>query len=103
MSRPSCAASAAAADGCHREPMPKAHPERADAPARPRFAELAEEPAYTPLPRDYASDFRFRCARLGSSRRRGAAQPAAAALFPNAEEEPERDLDVPTFMRRMQF
>ena len=25
--------------------------------ARPNRAEIAEEPAYTPLPRDYASDF----------------------------------------------
>ena len=26
------------------------------APARPKFAEMEEEPVYTPLPRDYASE-----------------------------------------------
>ena len=36
---------------------PVKEPEHVAAPARPQFAELAEEPAYTPLPRDYASDF----------------------------------------------
>ncbi|MFP5237083.1 MAG: cell division protein FtsZ [Acidobacteriota bacterium] len=63
-------------------------------PARPRFAELAEEPAYTPLPRDYASD-------LGNGVR-PAAEPVAA-LFTDKSEEAERDLEVPAFMRRLQF
>ena len=69
--------------------------------ARPQFAELSEEPAYTPLPRDYASDF-------GSDMRGPVAveePPAhpAAALFSEPEEEAHRDLDTPTFLRRLTF
>lgn len=66
------------------------------APARPKFAELAEEPAYKPLPRDYASD-------LGNGVRPAQVEDrhAVGALF--AEQGEERDLDVPAFMRRSQF
>ncbi len=32
-------------------------PEFVAASTRPHFAEIAEEPVYVPLPRDYASDF----------------------------------------------
>ena len=32
-------------------------PEFVTASSRPHFAEIAEEPVYVPLPRDYASDF----------------------------------------------
>jgi cell division protein FtsZ len=73
------------------------------APARPQFDELAEEPAYTPLPRDYASDF-------GSGVRGPVARepeedtPAGpASLFPEPDEESQQDLDVPAFMRRSKF
>jgi len=71
------------------------------APARPQFAEMAEEPSYTPLPRDYAADF-------GSGLRGPVAmdehpvQPVIS-LFPAAEEEAQRDLDTPTFLRRLRF
>ena len=70
-------------------------------PARPKFAELAEEPAFVPLPRDYASDF-------GN----GVQVPAeleeqiikqAVSPFATATEEEDRDLDVPAFMRRLKF
>ncbi|MGO9317192.1 MAG: cell division protein FtsZ [Terracidiphilus sp.] len=71
------------------------------APAPPKFAELAEEPAYTPLPMDYAPAF--------SSRVRGPAameeklmQPAAT-LFPERDEEMEPDLEKPTFLRNLQL
>jgi hypothetical protein len=83
---------------------PKRKPDADPESARPRFSELAEEPVYTPLPRDYASDF------AGDARGTAAAaaeeqRPAAAtsALFSNAEVEGEHDLDVPAFMRRGQF
>jgi cell division protein FtsZ len=70
--------------------------------ARPRFAEMAEEPAYTPLPRDYASDFgsavRSQEARVSQEDR----SPEPATLFPEADEA-QPDLDVPAFMRRSQF
>lgn len=66
-------------------------------PARPKFAELCEDPVYTPLPRDYATDF-------GNGIRPAVpeSQPVGA-LFAEKSEDPERDLEVPTFMRRMQF
>jgi cell division protein FtsZ len=63
-------------------------------PARPKFAELSEEPVRKLLPRDYATD-------LGSGVR-----PTVddhQALFANKPEDPDRDLEVPTFMRRVQF
>jgi cell division protein FtsZ len=69
--------------------------------ARPQFAEMSEEPAYTPLPRDYASDF-------GSGVRQTTdtdehhTQPATA-IFPDQDEATQRDLDTPTFMRRLRF
>jgi len=66
-------------------------------PARPRFAELGEEPVYKPLPRDYASD-------MGNGVRPGAAEERqAVGMFTEKPEDAERDLEVPTFMRRMQF
>jgi len=69
-------------------------------PARPRFAEISEESAFKPLPRDYATD-------LGNGVRLAAAaeeqRPAAGSLFAEKPEEMERDLEVPAFMRRMQF
>jgi cell division protein FtsZ len=78
-----------------------AEPESGES-AKPRFAELAEGPVYTPLPRDYAPDFT-----PGS---RGSSAPpeeepvaAAAALFTGSSEEGETDLEVPAFMRRGQF
>jgi cell division protein FtsZ len=65
---------------------------------RPRFAELAEEPPHMPLPRDYASD-------LGNGVRPASEEQhsAAGSLFAEKPEEMERDLEVPAFMRRMQF
>jgi hypothetical protein len=74
--------------------------EPAAAPAPPRFAELCEEPAYTLLPRDYASDFAggVRSPAMMDDYR---AQPAAALLAEADEEQP--DLDKPTFLRRLQF
>jgi len=73
----------------------------AAAAARPQFAEMSEEPSYTPLPRDYAADF--------GSGTQGAesvdvqmAVPAQT-LFQGGEEESQRDLDTPTFLRRLRF
>ncbi len=67
---------------------------------RPQFAELAEEPVYTPLPRDYASDF--------GNGVRGPAAPdeptkSGTSTYSAPGEEAERDLDVPAFMRRLKF
>ncbi len=88
------AAEAAACDPAEMEPE--------TAPARPKFAELSEEPAYTPLPRDYASEF------TGGARGPIAideyrAQPAAAAPSSEADEEAQRELEKPAFLRRLIF
>ncbi len=75
--------------------------EQSAAPAPPRFAELSEEPAYTLLPRDYASAFTggmSNPAGLDGSR----AQPALS-LDTEASEEEQPDLEKPAFLRRLQF
>jgi len=68
---------------------------------RPQFAEMGEEPSYTPLPRDYSSEYgggpRFSAA-LEEHR----VQPATA-LFAGPDEAVLRELDTPTFLRRFQF
>ncbi len=73
-----------------------AEAEGVSAPARPKFAELAEEPVYTPLPRDYATD-------LGNGVRPALEAQPVSALFAERGEDAERDLEVPAFMRRLQF
>ena len=78
-----------------------AEPEFVAAAARPNRIEIAEEPAFVPLPRDYASDF-GNGARTPAITEEHVAQPAVSPLSASAAEE-ERDLDVPTFMRRMKF
>jgi cell division protein FtsZ len=67
--------------------------------ARPRFAELAEEPSYTPLPRDYSTDFAQQ-PRSAAAEERAA---VSAAVVADSAEETERDLDVPAFLRRPHF
>ncbi len=64
--------------------------EVAVAPARPRFAELAEAPTYAPLPRDYATDMH-------------SSTPDRNAFFHEPAQTEEPDLDVPAFLRRGQF
>jgi cell division protein FtsZ len=64
------------------------------APARPKFAELEEPSPYSPLPRDFASDF-------GPGERAAADKPAPQTG--ETTDADDRDLDVPTFMRRLQF
>jgi len=68
--------------------------------ARPQFAELSEEPSYTPLPRDYASDFGSGV-RASAEVEESRTQPGTA-LFTEPEE-PSRDLDTPAFLRRLRF
>jgi hypothetical protein len=67
---------------------------------RPNRVEIAEE-AFAPLPRDYASDFGNR-PRTPAITEEPIAQPTVSPLTAASGEE-ERDLDVPTFMRRMKF
>jgi len=76
-------------------------PELVAAAARPQFAEMSEEPSYTPLPRDYASDFTAATRGAGEQEEQRA-QPAAG-MFPETDEESQRDLDTPAFLRRLRF
>ena len=78
-----------------------AEPEFVAAAARQNRVEMAEEPAFAPLPRDYASDFGNR-ARTPAITEEPVDQPGVSPLTAASGEE-ERDLDVPTFMRRMKF
>jgi cell division protein FtsZ len=75
--------------------------EQAAMPAPPRFAELAEEPAYTPPPRAYAPAFN------GGVRGRAAVEEKrmqpATSLFPETDEEMQPDLEKPTFLRNLQL
>jgi len=76
-------------------------PELVGASTRSSRAEIADEPSFTPLPRDYASDF-GNSIRTPSITEDHAPQQSVSPL-PAAPQEEERDLDVPTFMRRMKF
>jgi cell division protein FtsZ len=86
------------------QPVTAPEPEEMElvaAPARPKFAELSEEPAYTPLPRDYASDFTGSASGPAALDERRANP--AAALIRETDEEAQRDLDKPAFLRRLGF
>jgi len=69
--------------------------------ARPQFAEMSEEPSYTPLPRDYASDFSNGA--LGAAETADNQPSSTPGLFPEADEDSQRDLDTPSFLRRLRF
>jgi cell division protein FtsZ len=68
--------------------------------ARPQFDEMADETVSAPPPRDYAPDF-SEGFRAEAPQAELNAQPAAS-MFPE-DPEPQRDLDVPAFLRRLQF
>jgi cell division protein FtsZ len=75
------------------EPDPE--PELVAAAARPKFAEQGEETKFAALPRDYSSE-------AGNGVQVGEPQPVGA-LYVEPGEGGDRDLDVPAFMRRLQF
>jgi cell division protein FtsZ len=70
-------------------------------PARPQFEELAEEPGSVHPRRDYAGDFN-EAVSVQAGKDEQSTQ-AVASLFAEGSEEQQRDLDVPAFMRRLQF
>jgi cell division protein FtsZ len=74
-------------------------PELVAATARPQFAEGVEEPPHTPLPRDYAGDFASGTRAVMEQEQ----QTQPAAMFSETDEEAQRDLDTPTFLRRLRF
>ena len=71
--------------------------------ARPRFVELIEEPEYTPLPRDYASDMGNGLRGPEPEKQEEQQLQPVATLFSGFEEDAEGDLEVPAFMRRLQY
>jgi cell division protein FtsZ len=83
------------------EDIDEAEPELVASAARPSRTEIADEPAFVPLPRDYASDF-GNGARTPAITEEHVPQQVVSPLTATTGDE-ERDLDVPTFMRRMKF
>jgi len=69
--------------------------------ARPQFAEMSEEPAYTPQHRDYAPNFSS-TVRVPDEAEDPGVQPQTP-LFVETGDASQPDLDVPAFMRRVQF
>ena len=69
--------------------------------ARSSQNEPPDEPPFVPLPRDYASDF-GNSVRTPSITEEPVQQTLVSPLSSPSEDE-DRDLDVPTFMRRMKF
>jgi cell division protein FtsZ len=76
-------------------------PEFVAAAVRSNQVDCGEEPSFAPLPRDYSSDF-GNSVRIPTITEEHLPQPAVSPLSAPPSEE-ERDLDVPTFMRRMKF
>jgi hypothetical protein len=76
-------------------------PERALAPAEPKFDAMERESQYALQPKDYAADFND-VPRGGPEPAESGAQPEPS-LFSEPGVERERDLDVPTFLRRLRF
>jgi cell division protein FtsZ len=68
---------------------------------RPQFDEMNAEPLYTPFGRDFAVDYDGGLPALTALDEHRAQ--AATALFTEPDEESLRELDTPTFMRRLQF
>jgi cell division protein FtsZ len=78
-----------------------AEPEFVAAAARQPAAQIAEEAPFLALQRDFASDF-GNGVRTPPVTEEPTTQPAVSPLSAGSNDE-ERDLDVPTFMRRMKF
>jgi len=75
------------------EPVTKFAQEEVDLvpdPVRPKFAELAEAPSYAPPVSEHATNGEFHA-------------PPTTPPFEQNDEEPQRDLETPAFLRRMQF
>jgi len=78
-------------------------PERSEAAteARPRFAEMDEDPLPSPLLTDYTREFNpMAYTSAGTEEHRTL---SSTALFTEPDEESLRELDTPTFMRRLRF
>jgi len=81
------------------EPLPTREVPAAS--AKRQVEERVEEPARASLPDDFAAEFPASLHKQGVQEElRGQ---AAQSLFPETGGEPDRDLDVPAFMRRVRF
>jgi cell division protein FtsZ len=69
--------------------------------SRPQFEELVEEPPTGRHPRDFAPDFSEDVSGRAVQEEPGVQSPAA--MFTEGEDAQHRDLDVPAFLRRIQF
>ena len=79
----------------------KAREEAMAFPARPQFEELAEESGYIPPLRNYSAGFDD--GPHADAMHEAHGDPPEASLFPEDGEEAKHDLDVPAFLRRLQF
>jgi cell division protein FtsZ len=73
------------------------------APARPRFAELSEAPSHRPQVHEYAEPDEDDGVSIVSASDDNWAVESAGTRIAEPPADPERDLDVPAFMRRLQF
>ncbi len=67
---------------------------------KPQAAEIARDPGYTPLGRDFSAAMDTSAQMTATDER---LTKPATALFREPDEESLRELDTPTFMRRLQF
>jgi cell division protein FtsZ len=80
--------------------------ESALAPEVPQFDPIEHEPEFRTPPRDYVADFIVTPRQTFDEEMAELAQGPGGpspSLFPESPAEPERDLDVPTFLRRLKF
>ncbi len=70
-------------------------------PAEPQFEAMHTDSQPAAPPRDYAADFTGTLHSGAETAEHGAQ--SATPLFPQIHEPPERDLDVPAFLRRLKF
>jgi cell division protein FtsZ len=69
----------------------------------PQFKDSGDDPDFKNPPRDYLADFVADPFGKAEQEMAEQAQGPEPSLFPETPAEPERDLDVPTFLRRMKF
>jgi cell division protein FtsZ len=81
--------------------------ESASAAATEQFEAVESEPEFRTPPRDYVGDFMVTphqpVDEQAEERMAEQAQGPEPSLFPESSAEPERDLDVPAFLRRLKF
>jgi cell division protein FtsZ len=68
-----------------------------------QFNSIESEPDFKTPPRDYVGDFMVTPHDSEEEHAPVQAQAVESSLFPETSSEPERDLDVPTFLRRLNF